>query len=935
MELNMSSIRFSMYKCKCFYRKRTIRKILVFGLIFLMIINVIFFLNSIGNNNFKNHDQIIYDDKESIISNNDDIKSSGDTSLYKNPFTTHFNDIWQFFKTNYKTNLNLQIDTYFRSGDKNGAIIDDKVYPVDNLYIYETLLKDQMNALETFENYLALKVSPFWYEDNSNKFNYGFIKSVYNKTSLAADSNRSLVDNLRAILLLINNIGDEINKISVGGKTPKDEIEELFFLINSSQFWDPVNKGFSQYNTTDFTENKNTESNLYAILTLLKLRHLYEELNLDATIKDRAYQLANETMNILIQKMWDATYYGFYYNAKSNWDVVGLSGSTYKYLHVNALGIITLLEYWLETGKNNNSLINKAVNIYQKIDSTMWNGTAGVYQYSKDSSWGTSGENKKIDLEANAIMMIACLKLFEMTGNITYYNKAFTLRNTFENSFYDGSVNAYKSSIYQPNDPGKDFHKNLKLIEAYQTASEIYNSTTLISLFNETSQTPDFLFNKDTLKIDSIYSVKKTNYYYNTSTKSYEPFQLIYNITSADINYIFKFPNGTVLDTTGQKITSEITTLVYDINESLSIGAGYYLYIYANSSIFGTAEILKRFNVVSGFINYSIQGLPHTLYQGPTFNITLPINNTRNENLTLTVIMEGENIIQQVKSVEFKSNILTNVSLSLIAKLGAKTGPETLSIKLKSGNLIYLEVIKTINIGNSFDYETFYYQSIATVGGSIEVSFNLINYLQNSSQQVNVSFSGEYIKDIVNLVSLKAKESKYLLYDLEVNDNIIQDSITITMTLSKGGTVYYSKTFQVQIQPKFEILSVSFPSTVVQGSIAYFILVIKNNQDYAENFSLYVNGQEIKTNLKGLSPGENTIMAELIPSINPYDFGVKTYSFELKDDSGNTIAKYYFEVSLTLSPTNFVAFYLLPIVIPIAIILYYKNKEIKHELLRR
>ncbi|GAJ19400.1 unnamed protein product, partial [marine sediment metagenome] len=36
-------------------------------------------------------------------------------------------------------------------------------------------------------------------------------------------------------------------------------------------------------------------------------------------------------------------------------------------------------------------------------------------------TWGV--ENYEIDLEANAVMMSACLKLFEYTGNITYYDR--------------------------------------------------------------------------------------------------------------------------------------------------------------------------------------------------------------------------------------------------------------------------------------------------------------------------------------------------------------------------------------------------------------------------------------------------------------------------------------------------------------------------------
>jgi hypothetical protein len=128
---------------------------------------------------------------------------------------------------------------------------------------------------------------------------------------------------------------------------------------------------------------------------------------------------------------------------------------------------------------------------------------------------------------------------------------------------------------------------------------------------------------------------------------------------------------------------------------------------------------------------------------------------------------------------------------------------------------------------------------------------------------------------------------------------------------------------------------VFFPKVVNQGSIASFTLIIKNNKDTSESFSLYVNGEKLPTNIIGLAPGVNRIIAEVVPTLNPYDFIAKTFTFELRDSLGETIVQYYFKVSIELSPTNLMLFYVLPFLIPIGIILIYKNKELKHKLLRR
>ncbi|MFW9897620.1 MAG: hypothetical protein ACFFD7_17575, partial [Candidatus Thorarchaeota archaeon] len=183
-------------------------------------------------------------------------------------------------------------------------------------------------------------------------------------------------------------------------------------------------------------------------------------------------------------------------------------------------------------------------------------------------------------------------------------------------------------------------------------------------------------------------------------------------------------------------------------------------------------------------------------------------------------------------------------------------------------------------------------------------------------------------------VLLLEKEVKNMFFVL--NYSVVEgDDINVTMEISKGDTVFYEKQFNVEIIPKYEILSVSFPETIEQGVTAQFILVIQNNQDRSETFTLYVNGNLVATNLNGLGPGINRITFEVIPSINPYDFGKKSYIFELKDSSNNPIAKYYYEVQLELSTFNLIVFYILPVLIPISIALVYKNREIKHKLLRR
>jgi hypothetical protein len=891
----------------------------------LFVFNVFYFNDNLFYDSKTESDNFSLDDNNLDIT---DISLSVGPEIFVDPFKINFTQKWNFFNSKYKSEFDMGIETYYRRGNSLGVVTDDKIYSVDNLLLYKTLLKDATDAFDTFDLYLKLRDSPLWYQNSVDPNDYGFVSSFDNTTGQIFDDNRYLIDNLMPIFLIIDNIGAEINSFSINSIYPKDSIEEAFHLINSSQFWDYTYEGFYDHNSTT---NKYAESNMYATLAALEIRRIYDELNLDSTIKNRAYEIANITIDKLLNELWDNTYGGFEYYGLNDWS--SEAGSTFKYLQTNALGIITLLEYWKESGMQNDSTyLKNATFLFDKMEE-LWD--SGSYEKFRDSDWlGISlGSMENVELESNSIMMLACLKLFEYTGNLTYYDRAWDLYSTFENNFYDTTVNSYSKSI-NPVDNDKDLYINLKLCETYIEAFKIYNSTRLNSFYNVTEPIPDFIFNQDTLNITSIYSYIRTDKYFNTTTDQYETFTVEYKIDDASVNYIFKNPKQVIFDTITQQITDTSTTLLFDITDSLETGNGYYLQIFANSTNFGSSHILKQFNVISGLVNSSILGLPQTLYQGPIVNITIPINNTRSKDVNLTVSLEGTDIVAEIQNVTFITDVLTNVTFSLTTILDAVIGPHNISIKFKDGNVIYLEINRSIDIGHSFDYSSFIYESSVVNGESAFVSMKLTNFLPNSTQTFNVSYIQDDTVILKEEIFLYEKEIKTMYFVL--NYSAIEDnSINMTMEISKGNTVFYNKHFNVEIIPKYEILSVSFPEIIEQGTTAQFILIIQNNQEKSESFTLSVNGNNVTTNLNGFGPGINRIIFEVIPSINPYDFEEKTYVFELKDSSGNPIVRYYYQVQLELSPFNLIVFYILPVLIPVCIALIYKNKEIKHKLLRR
>ncbi|MFX1523369.1 MAG: hypothetical protein ACFFCC_07695 [Promethearchaeota archaeon] len=916
-------------------KKRKNKVVRSFICVFLVLILNLSILNIYNSSDPLQYSDGFYNIPENIFDiERDNLQAATNTSMLQNPFISNFDVVRGFFETNYISSLGPEISTYFRYGDISGTITDDTIFSEDNLLIYNSLMKSELDQTELFDAYLKLKTTPLWYEDLNEQFKYGFVRSVDNSTGLIKDSNRYLIDNLLPIFLLIENIGDNIDVLTINSEKPSDLIEEAFSLISSSEFWDSINNGFFNYNSSTF---KYSDSNFLGILANLLIHRSYHQLGLDVTVKTLSYFLANQTMNSMNSHMWDSTDKAYYYNADEDWVTLG-GGQRYYHLDVNALGIMTLLEFWLESGMESNSpYLLRAIELYDSLDAHLWNNSSKVYHNIGRPSWDILIDSS-FNLKANALMLQACLKLFGLTGNFTYYNRAIEIFESFENSFYDDTNNSYDFSLTNST---KNLNSNLYLLRSYLKASEVYISTVLSSEYNITDTIPDYLIDQDIMNLTSTYLFSKSDKYYNPGNDSYVPFTLTYSITDADISYLFKYPNSTFLYQFQHHIIDPETSysLIHPIEESLALGNGYYIYVWANKSYFNMAKSLKRFNVISGLINESIEGLPDTLFQGQILNVTLLVNYTRNEDLTLTASLEGEDIVQYPSQVlNFTASTEMNVSFDLTAKFGVSPGPSEITFNFKKGNVIYLSVTKVIEIGFSFNYEHLIYQSRVVSGQYIQVSLDLINFLPNVTQTLNVSFTGEAentIETFIQEETIDKDDIKSVSYALKTLENIRNETIRIVMKILQNTTIYYTEQLIIEIIPEFEILSVSFPDQIAQGSYASLIIFIKNNKDTFESFTLSINGKNVNTNIDDLSPGENRIIQKFIPSSNPYEFGTKVYRIVLTDSENEEIARFYFELVLELSTLNLVLFYLLPGIIPIGIILYFLSKEIKSKKLRR
>ncbi|MGQ4873962.1 MAG: hypothetical protein ACP6IY_07825 [Promethearchaeia archaeon] len=1024
------------------------------------------------NKLLNDHNKVINFNGKNEIRN--DLQTSTGISVLNNPFMKNFENFSKSILKIFKAeNLNMNMTVFYRYADNQGNILDKRGFSLDNLLIYRSIGKHELTGLLMYFYYKIIRNSNFWYEGNHTLHQYGFIESINGTTGEVINYRRNLIDNLIPIFILIENNAHK----SLGATEVKNLIREQFELINSSQFWDNFNIGFNHNNES---ASKYSEDNFYAIMVNLLIHRTTE---LESTIRDQAYNLANQTMLKIMEKMWDNTYKGFYYQGDQNW-TTGIT-EKYKYLKINALGILTLLDYWLDTGMNKSSYIDNATELYNLINLKLWNSTYQAYEYRRTRDWSIGVlSDRRLDLESNAIMMKACLKLFELTGNISYYNRAIDLYNFFENNLYNKSLNAYVNSIGAVNDTNINFYNNLKLGEAYLYASHVFNSSELITSFNSTQDIPDLIINQSVLNLTSAYNYKHQITYYDPQSKTFKTYYTIYNITgNANISYIFRYPNGTIFDTKsfqikegtkgsvseqvkivckadvdgslnetyfnistpskdyfiwfsinnsvsntpsvpgktginvstvnvndsadvvaqkletilnsyengeifgvsrnsnnltitilekgvakdagdgpignktgfefyiltqGENKTITTHTLLISITENFKLSKSfkeylensqpYLITIYTNTTWFSTVYKNRGFNIISGLTNKSISGLDSStsLYQGETTNITLTITSIRNNNITLNFSLVGEDIINvNLTNIKIIASDDTEVKLNITINVDASVGIHSLNFIFKRGSKIYLKITKTVIVKIALDYSNFIYNKKVAIGEKIPIYLDIMNFLPNNPQSFNLSFTGKYIEDYSEEITLNQKELKGFFYELNTIDNIIENEIEITMNISKGLRTFYSKTFSVEIVPPLEFSLISFPDTVPQFDTATLIIQVINNKDTPQAFTLYINNKEVKANIEEFAPGINRLEYSQIISLNPYNFDKESFIIVIKDDSGNILYKHYFEVQISISTLSLMTFYILPIAISIGIILYYKNKEIKFKLLKR
>ena len=403
-------------------------------------------------------------------------------------------------------------------------------------------------------------------------------------------------------------------------------------------------------------------------------------------------------------------------------------------------------------------------------------------------------------------------------------------------------------------------------------------------------------------------------------------------IENADFFFSVRFPNGTLAyNVTQSGDVNGKASIEFPFSDDYPLGE-YTVDMYANYTGILTSFNKISFSLIPGFSvqEYALES--ESIRAGSSTSLNLSINNTRMENLTVSINLNGTNFANQSFEQILVNGTLTNFTYEITALADASFGSTLLLIEIKNDTTLNYILEIPIVILSSIEIERIEQDAYVFR----EFDFNILVELQNLvdiSQTVDISISGEYIEDVEISQLLLPEESVIILLTTQIATNApygeIMYNINITRA-SDGNTITYED-FISTVKLPLDILLLDVPEISYHGKESQASCYIMNNMKSSQNISIFVDNQAIKSNLT-IIPGENLVDIPFGQNfMNPYEFGNKYYLIEIMDSNGNTIYEQLVSTELKASVGSILLAYALPIIIPVAGIVIVRHMALENK----
>ncbi len=828
--------------------------------------------------------------------------SSSGTGL--SPFFTHVEeDKEQYLQ------LNNTVDGYDAdffhhafTSSSGFTITDYTQYADDLIYFLMGFADSDVNF-----DQLDYTGTPLW--DSTNQ---GFFKEM-DGTLTTVSTEKKVFDNLLYILALLKGTEYASNPTSVVNKITS----QWSAVIN--EFWDNDNSAFNHSNAAS-NERFSNDNLLGAYIAL----SLSKSSSFTQSFRNQVLATGTALMTGFASTMYDDTYDSFYNTS----DLSNLQSSTFKYLYSNALGILALLEWNIANGYEYNSTeVQQAEDTWRFINDKFYNSTFDLYM-TRSSETGLISDQNLYLLE-NAWMLQATLELFKHTGNTTYYIHAMDLFNGIEATLYQDS--GYNSQ-YGSNEKTMDSYG--MFLYSLNNFYDIYLHSEITVVLNQS----EYVYQIDpTLNFTLSYNISM-DFSYSAIGESWS---ISAPIDNADIDYILRYAenntivnvNSSTTDASGQHL------FLYNLSTLTSL-YDYELGILCNRTGFNVDTEIVDLPLTAGFEIDEISPLYDILHQGETGLLNITYTSSRPDNIDAVTITSGEYFLEQTSSHhiiaredEIDGKIKSSIVVNVTALEDAELGSQFLKIIVLNNfsepifqQKIDLEIFSAVEVLSILVDQ--YLVDLAPT----EMEFTFKNHRKTNNESINIEVNGStfvYSNTIVDDIPALGQKSKSV--SLVPNAFVKMGELEFLITIKRNSTIIFNQTFSILGVPEIDIISIN-PSNILllQGQAPKATVRVYNYNNSAKQLYAFSNGIQVLDST--IATGESIITVELgRPVRNPYNIGEEQYEIVIKNEMDTTLASRVIMVDIKPSTLNIFLFYVVPTLIPIGAIIFFKYKEIEQE----
>ena len=364
-------------------------------------------------------------------------------------------------------NYYLYNDLYEEIAGRSHSVVGGELL-TSNFYSISTIL--QLNEIFNNSKLMQMVNQTYdalynnYYDVNNNTFvtkSYSESPSNYTATEGVAQALISLID----LYKIVNNA------------TLNATINNTWLSMNST-LWDNTNLGYyKNINGSEINEEKNAVSNFFAVLANLEVSNLT---NIDETIRNSSRDMANLTIRLLIEKLWDNENLGFYYNASNDWDNESRIFDECKNTYLNFLAILTLLKYldYYPSDFNKTDyelIINQTIHFLME---NLWDDVLNSF-YKSTNQNGTQIISYNKLASTNSWAIKGFLELYYDTNNQTYLTLAREILDYLNLYHWDYEYGLYfpitdrNGSITSGENTYKYFSTNILILKALIAMSDL------------------------------------------------------------------------------------------------------------------------------------------------------------------------------------------------------------------------------------------------------------------------------------------------------------------------------------------------------------------------------------------------------------------------------------------------------------------------------